>query len=253
MDDASLLDKFTLPFRQKQVEKEVAEAAEAIYRKRFSNWQNALPPENGARQVMVHLMREMQTELADEIRGIKREFDMMQFTLTGFAPDAAAENEAAEGWLNRVMIGAAAFIYPDCSYDSLGSAWRSVFEGMGVKLALGFAAILIGGPVGWAIMASLAVGFVYQALTAPDKLKEKFRQRVCDLLIPELRKVPDQAGPTIAETTRQPVRPDFEGHRAVAGTGDRQGRGDDARAGPGGGEKHGREEEAAGGPGELPP
>jgi hypothetical protein len=197
IDDATLIESAMLPFRQKTITKEVTEAAKAVYERRLSAWRDSAPPSPGAQQALSQLSDEMSSELQDEVRQIKRRFDRVQFELTGFQPDLATIEEARDGWVMRVMTGAATVVFPDYGYAMVAAGWTGLLRGVFVHFAAASLVLTLSGPLGWAILAGVITNTVITALTAPGQLREKIRARVCDALIPVLRGLPEKVRPDI--------------------------------------------------------
>lgn len=198
VDDAGVLDRATLPFRKKTIIKETEAAAKAIYDARLSDWRD-----RGAQEALKKLQADLELEIVDELKGIKRSFDRIQHDLTGFQPDVESAAMAEEGWAKRVWIGVATVISPDYGYNMIVDGWGGMLRGLLIHTAVAYTVMTLGGPIGWAFLAGLITNLVVAAILAPDRLKAKFRQQLCDSMIPELRKLPDNVGTTIREKTVQ--------------------------------------------------
>jgi hypothetical protein len=203
IDDAGVIDAAILPFRQKTITKEVAEAAKAVYDRRLAEWRDNPPSRPGAQQALSRLSEELNLEIQDEVRQLKRRFDRVQFELTGFQPDLASVEEAREGWVMRVMTGAATIVFPDYGYSMVAAGWSGLMRGVFVHISAASLVLTLGGPIGWAILAGVIANTVVTAMTAPGQLSEKIRGKVCDALIPVFRGLPDQVRPQIAAKLRE--------------------------------------------------
>ena len=203
VDDATILEKPTLPFKKKKIRAETETAAKSVYERRLARWRDNPPTEPGAQMVVNRLMTEMTAEIEEEIKGIKRQFDRIQFELTGFSPDLSDESQQASNWVKNALLGAFSVLYPDYGFAFAADGFRGLFRGILIHGAVGGIVVFLGGPLGWGIAAGMFANLLWTSLKAPEHLKERFRKEVCDALIPKLRLMPDQTKPHLAESLRK--------------------------------------------------
>lgn len=197
IDKISVIDRVTLPFWKKTVQKETLAAAQEIFEERVTAWRKNPPDKPGAAALLGQLFQEMIDDIVAEVTRIQRKFEVIQFELVGFAPDVDATKETAGSWVGNIVVGAVSLIAPDHAYGYQARGWGGVFSSILVHAATWSVVLFLGGPAGWAVAAGTLASIVWTAFTAPEKLKEMYRKQVCEKMIPKIRELPATAAPAI--------------------------------------------------------